>query len=477
MRSLRVRLLLLTGSVVAIALVTVALLSQRTVRTEYQRMQVDDHQEKLARAGEELRSLLRTRGTLAGADTALAGLRGGGPGEWVLLAPDGRMLGATLPRLRSARVTADSSGRVTVEEVSSRGGGRQSVRMLLIGVPRTTIRDEEGRARATLFALPEFPKEGRETEPPFLTSVNRGLALAVLGAGLLALLLTLALSRRILGPVEALTNAARRMERGDLGARVEVRSRDEIGELAHAFNAMARALAENETLRRSLVGDVAHELRTPLTNLRCQIEAIQDGLARADEGTIRSLHEETMLLGRLVDDLQDLALAEAGRLPLHRAPVDVAAAVASAAQAVSPRASERGVSVRAACPPGLVVSADPARMGQVLRNLLENALTHTPEGGAVTIEAAGGTADGTTGGEAVTIVVSDTGSGIAPEHLPRVFERFYRADPSRARETGGAGLGLAIVKHLVEAHGGSVAVSSEPARGAVFTVTFPAATS
>ncbi len=165
------------------------------------------------------------------------------------------------------------------------------------------------------------PRDAGETEPRFVTTVNRWLLLSALAAVALALALSLPLSRRILGPVEAITAAARRMEAGDLTQRVPATSADEIGDLARAFNAMADAVARSESLRRALVTDVAHELRTPLTNLRCQIEAVQDGLQAADAATLRSLHEETLLLARLVGDLQDLALAESGQLPLHRAPV------------------------------------------------------------------------------------------------------------------------------------------------------------
>jgi signal transduction histidine kinase len=233
--------------------------------------------------------------------------------------------------------------------------------------------------------------------------------------------------------------------------------------LVYTTNRLERA----EALRRSLMADAGHELRTPLTNLRCQIEAIQDGLQSADAATVRSLHEETLLLSRLVTDLQDLAMAEAGRLPLHRAKVDVAEVVDAAIASLRPLAGERRIALHAEVPATIAVNADRERLGQVLRNLLSNAVTHTPESGAVTVTARGV-------GSAIEIAVHDTGPGIAPEHLPRVFDRFYRADPSRARATGGSGLGLAIVKQLVEAHGGEVRAESRPGHGAVFTFTLPA---
>jgi signal transduction histidine kinase len=204
-----------------------------------------------------------------------------------------------------------------------------------------------------------------------------------------------------------------------------------------------------------------------LTNLRCQIEAIQDGLQAPDAAALRSLQEEALLLARLVDDLQDLALAEAGQLSLRRTPVPVAEAVDSALAAIRPLAAERDIALRTETAAAGRVDADRERLAQILRNLLANAVTHTPAGGTIRVLA-------TPNGGRVSIEVSDTGPGIPPEHLPHVFERLYRGDPSRARATGGAGLGLAIVKQLVEAHGGRVSAKSDPGRGARFTFTLPA---
>jgi signal transduction histidine kinase len=248
-----------------------------------------------------------------------------------------------------------------------------------------------------------------------------------------------------------------------------VTSRDEIGELGAAFNAMADGLARTEQLRRGMVADVAHELRTPLTNLRGYLEAMRDGVIDVRRETIDSLYEEAVLLTHLVDDMQDLTLSDAGRLSLHRAPVDPAVLVHAAAAAVHPQACQQGVDlVVEALPPLPAVYADPQRVGQVLRNLLSNALAYTPNGGSVYLSARATE-------RVVQIDVRDTGCGIASEHLPNVFERFYRADPSRARATGGAGIGLALVKQSVVAHGGTVAVASTPGSGSCFSFTLPLA--
>ncbi len=321
-----------------------------------------------------------------------------------------------------------------------------------------------------------FPAPGKIPPPPpgmdpgsrdFLASVNRALLLIAVVAGLSAVLLILGLSRRILAPVEALTAAVRRMEAGDLSQRVEITSRDEIGDLARAFNAMADGLARLEELRRNMVTDVAHELRTPLSNIRGYLEALQDGVVEPESRIIDSLYEETMLLNHLVDDLQELALAEAGQIRLECRPVALADVVHRAVEAVRPRAEAKGMALQVDLPEDLpLVNVDPRRVGQVLRNLLDNALTHTPPGGEIAVAAHAG-------GQGVEVRVRDTGSGIAAEDLPYVFERFYRADKSRSRATGGTGLGLAIARSLVEAHRGRIWVESTEGQGCTFTLALP----
>jgi len=336
------------------------------------------------------------------------------------------------------------------------------------GLPPSAAIRVDGTIVGLLYigTLSSLPAE----EVAFLTAVNRSLLLGALIASLVAVVVTLATSSRILRPVERLTEAARRMEKGDLSVRVDIESEDEIGQLAHAFNAMARSLAQQERLRRNMVGDVAHELRTPLTNLRGYLEAARDGLLTPDRDLVDNLYEETMLLSRLVADLQDLAQAEAGQLTLVSGPSPLNDIIAQAVAMFQPQADAKGLTVEMALPEMLpLVDVDRERIGQVMRNLLANALTYTPAGGRIVI-----TAERRDGHVAVS--VSDTGIGIAPEHLPHVFDRFYRADRARARQTGGAGLGLAIVKQLVEAHGGTITVESTPGQGSTFTFSLPVAT-
>lgn len=291
-------------------------------------------------------------------------------------------------------------------------------------------------------------------------------------AGVTAVILALAVggsvlvATRLARPVRAVTAAARRMRAGDGSARVAVRSKGEVGELGAAFNEMSEHLDRLERQRKAMVSDVSHELRTPLSNIRGWLEAAQDGVADLDPALTASLVEEATLLQHIVDDLQQLALADVGRLRLHPEPVDVADLVEQIAT-VYRAAAEAAELVLAAEVTGRPhLDADPVRLRQAVGNLLANAVRYTPAGGRVSLRAY-------TDGDDVLIEVADTGPGIASEHLPHVFDRFWRAEKSRSRQTGGSGLGLAIVRQLAEAHGGAAKVSSEPGEGATFTLKLP----
>lgn len=315
--------------------------------------------------------------------------------------------------------------------------------------------------RTQIAAPPDEQIETRE-----FAILDRRLIVTFAGAALLAVVLTFLFSRRITTPIERLTAAVQDMARGQTPAHVSVAGRDEIAQLAASFNSMADAITRQQELRRRMVGDVAHELRTPLTSLRCELEAIQDGLAKADASRIGSLHEDVLHLQRLVEDLQELAVAEGGGMKLEMERLDLAALLS---RAIEPFRGQRTIVFEVfGHPPS--VHGDSLRLTQIMRNLLTNAVNHTPEGGriGVTIENGDGNA---------IVVVSDSGPGIPQSELEEVFERFYRLDDSRARESGGAGLGLAIVRRLVELHGGRVWAESEPGSGATFKFTIPLASS
>jgi len=300
-------------------------------------------------------------------------------------------------------------------------------------------------------------------------SMNRFLLLGGSVAIVIAFVLTFILSRRISSPIGVLANTARRLGRGDLSQRVQSKSKGEVGMLAQAFNSMAADLEHAEQLRRNLVADVAHELRTPLSNIQGYLEAIQDRVVEPNAATIRSLNEETALLSRLVDELQELSLAEAGELKLVYHAQDVAKLVKQAVISWHPQVTAKEISLSLDLPDNLpLVNIDRQRVNQVLYNLLENAVAHTHKGGTINVAAM-------TQGDWVEVCVSDTGEGIPAEDLPNIFERFYRVDRSRARATGGSGLGLTIAKRLVEAHGGKITVQSELGKGSRFSFTLPIA--
>ncbi len=307
---------------------------------------------------------------------------------------------------------------------------------------------------------------------PFLrlsTSINRSLLIGGSVAIAIALLLTFVLSRRITSPIDALGKAARRLGRGDLSQRVQLQGEGEVAALAQAFNSMAADLEHAEQLRRNMVADVAHELRTPLSNIQGYLEAIRDRVIKPDAATIHSLSEETALLSRLVNELQELSLAEAGELKLVYQTEDITKLVKQAVTPWQPKVTAKEISLSLDLPDNLpLVNIDWQRVNQVLHNLLENAVAYTHKGGTINVAASAK-------GKWVEVSVSDTGEGIPTEDLPHIFERFYRVDKSRARATGGSGLGLTIAKRLVEAHGGKITVQSELGKGSRFSFTLPIA--
>ena len=314
-------------------------------------------------------------------------------------------------------------------------------------------------------------REEEEEEGPALAelteAVNDALTVAGLGACAVGVVLVLLLSRRVLGSVGGLTTAARNLGRGDLSSRVAVKGNDEIAELGHAFNAMADALEDSELQRRRIVADVAHELRTPLANIQGHIEAMQDGLLEPDTEALNTVHNQALYLNRLVGDLGLLAQTEAHELRLIKAPESIANMIARIADAFRPRAEASSIRLASDVPVGLPdLALDRVRIEQVIGNLVENAIRHTPPGGTVTVSAS-------RHDDVVRVTVADTGSGVPADALSRVFDRLYRVDPSRGRETGGAGLGLTIARQLVEAHGGVIWAESEEGAGSRFGFDLP----
>ncbi|MER5529308.1 HAMP domain-containing sensor histidine kinase [Streptomyces sp. NPDC002677] len=309
---------------------------------------------------------------------------------------------------------------------------------------------------------------GDQTVPRF--DMSRANKAKIVGAAGLVLAFTVAVTAvvatRLVRPLRALTVTVRQPP--ELHARAPVRTRDETGLLAEAFNDLTERRERLEEQRKAMVSDIAHELRSPLTNIRGWLEVTRDGVVDPDPALLASLHEEALLLQRIIDDLQDLAAADAGTLRMHREPVRAADLFDQVAAAHRVAADAAGVTLLTDVDGTAWLDADPVRMRQALGNLVSNAIRHTPADGTVTLAAR-------RDGDAVVLTVTDTGKGIAPDDLPHVFERFWRAEKSRSRRTGGSGLGLPIVRHLVAAHDGTVEAASEPGKGAEFTLRLPAA--
>ena len=303
----------------------------------------------------------------------------------------------------------------------------------------------------------------------FRSGVNEALGVAALAAIIVAVGASLALSRRVVAPLRAMTIASRRIAEGKYDERVSVSSKDELGQLGESFNQMAEQLEQVESMRRQLIGDVSHELRTPLTAIKGSMEGLIDGVLPADTETYEQIRAEAERLSRLVDDLQELSRVEAHAYPLDFREVDVSSLVATAIKRLTPTARAKRITLTSSLPRDLPrLLADEDRLGQVLTNLTANGIQYTPEGGTVTISAE------RKNGE-LQISVADTGVGIPPEHLAHIFTRFYRVDKSRSRASGGgSGIGLTIARHLVEAHGGRIWAESEgDGKGSRFVFTLP----
>jgi signal transduction histidine kinase len=295
----------------------------------------------------------------------------------------------------------------------------------------------------------------------FSLTVRTGLA------ALIALAIVQFLARGMTSPLREMAAAASAMARGDYGRRVRATSRDEVGELARAFNAMAAELAEVDRQRRDLVANVSHELRTPITALQAKLENVADGVEQADPETVATMLAQVERLGRLVAQLLDLSRLESQAEPFDRRPFRVAQLLEQAAREARLHAPA-GVTLKVDADPGAEASGDPERVHQVVANLLENAIRHSPVPGEIRL--LGRAEDGH-----VTIEVADEGPGIPPEEAERVFERFYRPDPSRAAPAGGAGLGLSIARWIVDLHGGSIRVEAAEPHGCRMVVELPGA--
>jgi signal transduction histidine kinase len=314
------------------------------------------------------------------------------------------------------------------------------------------------------------PLDAREQQ--YLERTNLALLVSALGAVVIALLLSLVLARTLTHPVRDLRNAIRAMAQGTLGVAVPVRSRDELGQLTTAFNQMSADLARANQARRQMTADIAHDLRTPLSVIKGYCEGLRDGVLKPTPNTFQTMYQEAEHLSLLVEDLRTLSLADAGELKLTRQRVSPRELLERTAAAHQLRAQEHQVALQVNAEASLPeVNVDPERMAQVLNNLVSNALRYTPAGGQITLAAMEMAA--TKNDNHVHLTVQDTGAGIAPDDLPRIFDRFYRGDASRGQQTGESGLGLAIAKSIVELHGGTITAANALGAGTTFTIVLP----
>ncbi len=439
MRSITLKLILSFLVIGLISIFIIILLARQNTRTEFNRFIAGDRGENLMT---ELVNYHQTHGSWDGVETAIT------PGEGEDAHPAFTIAG------EDERALFDGGG--------YQGGELIPNHELKFGIPILVDGREVG-----ILVMERLPFPGNPREEEFIQRINNLLIYSGLSAGMVALLLGILLSRTISRPIRELTRATHAVSAGDLDQQLPVRSKDEIGELTRAFNRMSAELSRSVNARRQMTADIAHELRTPLSLILGHAEAVHDGVLPPSRENFEIIREEAARLEHLVDDLRTLSLADAGELPLAPqiiAPEKLLQEVAALYQ-FQTQSRELRLNLEVS-PHAPEIEVDPGRMTQVLRNLLDNAVRHTPAGGSITL-AAGATVEG------VELQVSDTGPGLPSADLARIFDRFYRTDESRRRDEGGSGLGLAIARSIVLAHNGRIHAESEPGGGLSVIISLP----
>jgi signal transduction histidine kinase len=445
MRSLTVKWIgtLLVTSMIGVLLV--GLFAYRATINEYDRLRIDQAQDAII---DIVTDYYRYQGTWDGIDTLVMQTQGRGNSPF------------PRPPIQPF-VLADADHKIII------GNGVFQVGQVLnqVGTPITIDGEVVGSLYLDFPPLALDPREQR-----YIQATNRALLIGTLGASATAILIGMILSRHFLQPLNELTLAIRSMKQGDLEQQVHVRTQDELGELAQAFNQMSAEIHRVNQLRKQMTADVAHDLRTPLTVISGYLEALRDGTLEPTQERFDVMNQETALLRRLVDDLRLLSLADAGKLKLIYQTVYPYELLEQVMQSFQPIANERGVTIQMiadqSIPP---IDVDDERMRQVLENLLSNAIRYTSDGGKVTLEATHHPSDPTK----LIITVQDTGTGIPTEQLENIFERFYRIEASRTDHQSDSGLGLAIAKSIVEAHHGTITAQSRMGVGTTMYIELP----
>lgn len=425
--------------------ILVGLFAYRTTVTEFDRLRLEQAQATFV---SQMTSYYRINQTWDGAKTWLYE-QASAPNQ-----PDNPL------KLVSALV--DANRYVVIEAGPFHDGNRVTEQQVEQG---TAIIIDGERVGTVLSAAPPPGPDPREQQ--YLNRTNQALLIGAVGAVAVALLVGLLLSRHFLRPLTELTEAIRAVRQGELSQQVQVRTNDELGELAQAFNQMSAEIHRANQLRKQMAADIAHDLRTPLTVIMGYLDGLRDGTLKPTSQRFDAMHNEALLLNRLIDDLRTLSLADAGELKLMRQEVAPRELLEQVKQAFEPLAEEGHVTLQVAPDESLPnIRVDRERIAQVLANLVSNALRYTPAGGMVTLQAH-------KRDDGIQIVVSDTGSGIAPDKLPNIFDRFYRVEESRYQSQGESGLGLAIAKSLVEAHQGTIIAESRVGDGTSIIITLP----
>jgi len=466
LRTLWVRLTLAFALVILVAVGTAALLANRSADAQFRQYITHSGMRGSGSGIEQLAAYYAANGSWQGVETVFADAVF--VAQWWGTSADARRPGTAFRPLDI--MLADTRGKVVYDSTGQSTGRKLNASERASGLPITA--PDSGEVIGYLLASVPSPKDGLEPlELRFLAELRRALITGAAAAVGLALIVGALLSHSLAAPLQRLAAAARAVASGNLKQQVRAEGSAEVAEVAHAFNEMTSALEQAATLRQHLVADVAHELRTPLTVLQGNLRAILDDVYPLDKEEIANIYDETLLLSRLVDDLRELAQAEAGQLGLNFRPVAMSSLLRGAVERFRPAADMKGVILSLEVPDELpLIEADPDRLNQVVSNLLSNALRHTPEGGKITVCA---TTVKEMNQNMIEVSVADTGEGITTEDLPHIFDRFWRTDRARSREKGGTGLGLSIARSLVEAHGGRIWAKSEPGQGATFTFSVP----
>lgn len=451
MRSITTKLILAFLSIGVVSVAVIFITARWNTRQEFIKFLSDQNQSEIV---SDLAFYYQQNGSWEGVEFIF--VQGNRPRPGV-----GMGQGPHMDMMRSYLLT-DENGRVLVPNGRFRPGDKLPADQLELG---TIIMENDDVVGILIPVGGAFQGSPRELE--FIERTNLTLLYGALIGAVIALLLGIFLSRTITRPIRELTEATHAVSQGDLAQHVPVRTNDELGELAQAFNSMSAELSRSVNARKQMTADIAHELRTPLSLILGHAEAVNDGVLPPTKENFEIIREEATRLEHLVNDLRILSLADAGELSItlqSTEPGGLLRDVASLYEYQTKRKNIELVLDIASPLPSLEI--DPGRMTQVLTNILDNAMRHTPEGGSITLSAK-------QVNDRIEFAFQDSGPGLPPEEVGRIFERFYRADPSRQREDGGSGLGLAIAKSIVQAHGGQITAESDPGKGVRVIITLP----